>query len=116
MESEATTPVSRKRLAAALAIAMGVIAGGGLFFMARATYRATAESPQHAIVVEAEGLLADYHREHGHYPESLAELPFRFHGDGQPETLKLFTYQSDGEHYALVSRSVVTGEEIKACR
>jgi hypothetical protein len=97
-------------------IAIGVVVGGGLALSWRAASQATAESPQRAILVEAEGLLADYHRENGYYPETLEELPFQFHGDGQPETLKLFTYQSDGEHYALVTHSVATGEEMKSCK
>jgi hypothetical protein len=73
-------------------------------------------SPQNAILAEAERLLADYHRDSGHYPDTLEELPFQFHGDGRPETLKLFTYQSDGEHYALVTHSVATGAEMKSCK
>lgn len=105
----------RGRLVAA-AIMIGVAAGLGLALTLRAAYRAVAESPQSSILAEAEQLLNNYHAVNGHYPESLDELPFEFRGDGRPETLKLFTYQSDGEHYALVTHSVATGEEMKSCK
>jgi hypothetical protein len=99
-----------------LAIVAGILVAVALIIGWRIMSQSEAESPQNAVLSEAEGLLAEYHRQNGHYPETLEELPFRFVGDGQPETLKLFTYQSDGEHYALVTHSVATGEEMKSCR
>jgi hypothetical protein len=100
----------------ALAIVAGILVAIALISGWRIMSRSEAESPQNAVLSEAAMLLADYHRENGHYPETLEELPFQFAGDGRPETLKLFEYQSDGEHYALVTHSVATGEEMKSCK
>jgi hypothetical protein len=99
-----------------MAIVAGILVAICLIVSWRLIARDTAESPQRAILTQAERLLEAYHGKHGYYPETLEELPFRFAGDGQPETLKLFTYQSDGEHYALVTHSVATGAEMKSCR
>jgi hypothetical protein len=107
---------NQRRRLIAMAIVLGVAAGLGLAAAWRGAYHAAINSPQHAILAEAEGLLNNYHAVNGHYPETIEELPFKFAGDGRPETLKLFTYQSDGEHYALVTHSVATGEEMKSCR
>jgi hypothetical protein len=106
----------QRRQFIAIAIVLGVAAGLGFALALRGAWKATRESPQGAILAEAERLLNNYHAVNGHYPETLEELPFTFAGDGQPETLKLFTYQSDGEHYALVTHSVATGEEMKSCK
>jgi hypothetical protein len=112
-----TAPVATRRTRFAfLAIVIGAVIGLGLALALRGAWKAARESPQHAVLVEAEQLLNNYHAVNGHYPETLEELPFKFAGDGQPETLKLFTYQSDGEHYALVTHSVATGEEMKSCK
>jgi hypothetical protein len=99
-----------------LAIVAGILVAVALIIGWRIMSQSEAESPQNAVLSEAAGLLAEYHRENGYYPETLDDLPFQFAGDGRPETLKLFTYQSDGEHYALVTHSVATGEEMKSCR
>jgi hypothetical protein len=112
-----TAPVATRRTRfIVLAIVIGVAMGLCVALALRGAWKATRESPQQAVLSEAERLLNNYHAVNGRYPETLEELQFKFAGDGRPETLKLFQYQSDGEHYALVTHSVATGEEMKSCR
>lgn len=98
-------------IAVAIAIPIGVMAWGVI----TQANRAAEESAQRALFAEAVELLAEYHEEHGEYPESLDELALTYSDGGDQSTLASFTYNSDGANYVLTTHGVSTGQELREC-
>jgi hypothetical protein len=98
-------------IAVAMAIPIGVMVWG---VIAQASLVAE-ESAQWALFTEAVGLLAEYHEEHGEYPESLDELALTNPDGGDQSTLASFTYNSDGANYVLTMHGVASGQQLREC-
>lgn len=106
--------MTRRRISIVLA-ALLAAAGVGVIVALSGAVRAAKESPQRAVMVEAERLLEAYYQEHGRYPDSLDELTFKFGGDGDASRLALLEYKSDGAYYRIVTKSVWDGSELTVC-
>lgn len=74
------------------------------------------ESAQRALLDEAAALLDVYHREHGHYPESLQQLAFTYPEGGDRSTLESLEYNSDGEYFIVKTIGASSGQEFRVCR
>jgi hypothetical protein len=73
------------------------------------------ESSQRALFAEAVDLLAEYHEQHGEYPDSLAKLELTFPDGGDKSTLATLTYNTDGANYVLTTKGVASGQELREC-
>lgn len=97
--------------AIAIAIPIGVMAWSTI----TKASRAAEESAQLALFTEAVGLLAEYHEQHGEYPDSLDKLALSYPDGGDKSTLASFTYNSDGANYVLTTHGVSTGQVLREC-
>jgi hypothetical protein len=112
--NDTTKKTSSRRailLAAALAAVACIVVPG--YALHRRASLTAEESGQRQLLAEVRKQLSIYHHDHGSYPRSLSELQITTFGDGStPETLRQFTYQSDGSTYTLSCFGVASRQTI----
>jgi hypothetical protein len=108
--------VTRKRFLIGLAI---VVAATpfllGFVWAVREARRCAVESKQRSLMSQAEWQLAEYHQQHGRYPDTLDGLNFIYSDGGDASTLATLKYQTDDSYYRIVAKSVWDGTEISVC-
>jgi hypothetical protein len=102
----------RKTILTALALAL-IASFVSVTFWGAA--KATRESGQRSLLMQAERKLAAYHAEHGAYPDSLAGFRFQFHEGANATTLARLEYRTDGKYYRIVTKSDWDGSELSVC-
>ena len=78
--------------------------------------RATKDSPQNALMLEATQQLEIYKERHGRYPGSLDALHFTYPDGGNSSTLATLKYETDGSHYTIVAKGEFDGTVYKESR
>ena len=71
------------------------------------------ESSQRALLVEIQGLLADYRKAHDVYPDTLATLPLTYPDGSAPELLQDIQYEVTQDGYVLRTRGNLSREVLE---